>query len=61
MFSFVVLAEKRCQTVASLNFIINAWLQKALEDLVVEMDAMKKKEEESQATILSLQTTLANT
>ncbi|GJZ56948.1 hypothetical protein Tco_0612442 [Tanacetum coccineum] len=43
----VVLAEKQCQTVASLKFIINAWLQKALEDLVVEMDAMEKKEEES--------------
>ncbi|GJW12854.1 hypothetical protein Tco_1578681 [Tanacetum coccineum] len=36
------------------------WFQKALEDLAVEMDAMKKKEEESQATILSLQATLAN-
>ncbi|GJT67409.1 reverse transcriptase domain-containing protein [Tanacetum coccineum] len=35
-------------------------VKKPLEDLPVEMDAMKNKEEESQATILSLQATLAN-
>ncbi|GJU14456.1 importin-5-like protein [Tanacetum coccineum] len=34
--------------------------EKSLEDLAVEMDEMKKKEQESQATISSLQATLAN-